>query len=521
MKLLFATGTILFVLMSMPLGSQASQAVRCQNKLYPLDLAMTIDAAPFGELLNDRDLDISPLLQTLLWGAITAKAVPTLKSPYLTFLSDEKNETDFSRPFVWQANDLPFPSTEVKLTDLPSLASICRDPGATSIAVYDVLRTTKRGRLTVLEYDRKLMNEISNSPLSISFLYMSVFLEPYAKDAESRAMMNSLLHARRTISRDTAELDALANQYLKLPASSGVCARSSLMVEELQRQLALPCEEISETDLTKVHSLSLRGNGQETLPFEASDLMGLKSLTELEITNTAYLIDWFTASSLQDLGELKKLKLSQNDFNETPKIFMEGPFKLTSLDLSSNLIFELKENAFRQVFVDQATDSETITLDLSHNGATRTPRRNAYVHKGSFNSCQAVTHLSLKDMNILAIDSEVFEPLVNLRELDLSNNSLRRIRSSFHSSSLANLRILDLSGNWFTAMTSDDLSDLTSLEELRIGHTGLEEFPSFLLNRPGLKRLVFCGADFTEEDYAKIGEQAKLTNPDLDLQFCE
>jgi hypothetical protein len=69
-------------------------------------------------------------------------------------------------------------------------------------------------------------------------------------------------------------------------------------------------------------------------------------------------------------------------------------------------------------------------------------------------------------------------------------------------------------------MTEQDLSELSSLEELRLADNNLQEFPAFLLSKPALRKLIFCGAGFTEEDYLRIGEQAKLTNPVLNLELC-
>jgi hypothetical protein len=366
-------------------------AVRCQGELYPLDLALTQGSAPFGELLKAEDLNTSPILKSLLWGVIMSKAVPSLKDRFMSFLENEKNETDFSQPLIWQGNDLPFPTLNIPLEQLPGLASDCLDSVSSArtmtATVYEVVRITKRGKLTVFEYDRHLLNELSQSPLRESFLYMSVFLEPYAKDSVSRAMMNSLLHAQRTIYRDDRELRQLVNQYLRLPSNGSICGRSGLVVEELQRQLARPCEEIKTEELALVENLVLEGNGDETLPFSEDDLVGLSSLQSLTISSTAGLIDWFNSTNLRDLGTLKTLRLNGNDFVETPKNFMEGPYKLTSLDLSANAIFELKENAFRQVFVSEAPVDQVISLDLSRNGASWSPRRNAYINAGAFSGC--------------------------------------------------------------------------------------------------------------------------------------
>ncbi|MGE0631849.1 MAG: leucine-rich repeat domain-containing protein [Pseudobdellovibrionaceae bacterium] len=512
----FLLALVVITLMYSP-PSQAVNAIRCQDQLYSLDYAMTFEHPPFGEFLQDKDLNTTPFLKGLLWSVIMTKTVSVLKDPFMQFLQNENNETDFSQPYVWQSNDLPFPSIEVPFAFLRGLPLKCKDPKKPSVTVYEVVRRTIRGKLVIFEYDRALMQELRKFPIQLSFLNMSTFIRPYTREDGARIMMTTFFHSRNSIFLDPEEIRKIANAYLVLPESD-LCMRSPLVIAELQRELGLPCEEIKSEDLQQAKKMQITGTGRDTLPFTAHDFLGLSNLESLSISKTDRLINWFTPETLRDLTNLKHLKISYNDIDETPKNFMEGPYKLLTLDLSWNHIFELKRGAFRNVFVEST--NEKVILDLSNN-ASQQPPRNGYVHAGAFDNCQAITTLSLRKMNILSLDSKVFDPLVRLESLDLAQNALRTIDTSLRSKSLRNIKFLDLSSNYFEKMREQDLALLISLETLGLAKNNLKDFPEFLLKHPTLKKLTFCGYRFTAEDYKRIGDLARATNSRVEITFCQ
>ena len=500
--------------------ASATHAVRCQDQWLSLDYALTSTPPPYGDFFLPKDLEAPPLIKALLWAAIVAKTMPTLREEQLSFMQNESNETDFSKPMVWQSNDLPFPSLEIAIKDLPGLAPQCQSQKPT-VTVYEVIRRTQRGKLVVFEYDRNLAKELSAQSLQFSFLKMSAFLQPYTRDLPSRASMNAFLHTPSVMSKSPAEVDAVTSQFLILPESAGICNRSAIVTTELQHQLGLPCEDMRPVDLEQVTEFSVVGTGRDTLPFTADDFVGLTNVTALSILKTNRFVREFERFQLRDLKKVKVLRLNHHDIDETPKTFMEGPYQLTELDLSTNGIFELKQAAFRHVFVPQAAPGQDVVLNLAHNGSLRSPRRNGYVHAGAFDNCQAVTKLSLQDMNILTLATEVFDPLVNLTTLDLSQNSLRSLAGSLASPALKKLRLLDISENNFTIIAAEDLAGLQSLETLIFAKNNLDTFPEFLLKIPSLKELTFCGRKFKTEDYKKMGSLAQTANPKLKLSLCQ
>lgn len=500
----------------------AQQVVRCQGKLYSLDYALIKDSLPFGPLISEKDLSSGEFVKTLMYGVIFLKVAPDLKEKFQEFFHDLKNENDFSRPHLWQSNDLPFPLKEFSVKDLPGISKECFGDENQKISVYTVVQATKKGKLTIYEYDRQLLSELSLSEQQLAFVSMSVFLNPFEKDFLSGVKMNALIHSQNTIFLPEVELHEMAQANLILSNHDvEICTRFPELVKELQKELGLPCEEMTPDDLLWIKNLVVHGKGTASSLMHDNDFLGLRQLESLSLLDMNRTILSVQTQNLADLKNLKHLRLSDHDINETPKNFMEGPFQLYTLDLSSNNIFELKRNAFRNVFSEHAPAGMQVTLNLSGNTANTTPRPRVYVHPGSFDHCQAVTHLLMHDFNLDALNSEVFEPLIHLEFLDLSANVFRRFEGVLRSAALGNLRTLDLSNNAFKNIKSEEFEFLLSLEELKLQNNQLTEFPAFLLHLPSLKHLSFCGKNFKSEDLKKIGDLAKTTNPNLQITFCE
>lgn len=511
--------TLIFWLLAFPAYSM--DAVRCGGHLRSLDYAMVQSQLPFGDLFSAKDLQTTPFLRFLTFGTLYSRIVPKLFESYKEFAMNEENETDFSKPILWQPNDLPFPSVQIPYSQLSMIPKDCMDPKSQMVEIYQVVRKTQRGSLNVYEYDRALKIELMRDPVQFSFFKMSVFLEEYSKSKMSEALFNVLLHSVKTIYRPIEELNALARDNLKITPRDEICTRSEAVVSALQKQLGLPCAEMETASLLTVFELQLKGKGFDSFPFQPNDFLGLKNLQKLKISDFGNQIQSINTKDLMDLSNLKELTMSQLDLDETPKVFMEGPYQLLHLNLSNNNIFELKRNAFRNVFPKSIATGQDVVLNLSGNTLFSSPRRTVYIHSGAFDNCQSVTHLKMRDFNLNRIDSDVFDPLVNLRSLDLSQNRFRRLPEALQTSSLSNLEELIIGQNSFSKIEPKELKALENLITLDLSSNLLVEFPEFILSLPNLRSLRFCGQNFSLKDYERIGALAKSSNPALKIQFCD
>ena len=97
-----------------------------------------------------------------------------------------------------------------------------------------------------------------------------------------------------------------------------------------------------------------------------------------------------------------------------------------------------------------------------------------------------LTNLDISHNGVTSLHADSFLGLPKLRELNLSNNSMKNLPSSFRQDSLANLRALDVSHNHLCRLPWY-LAELSALETIDISHNNLLQVPALLLQRPALR----------------------------------
>ncbi|KPM09205.1 leucine-rich transmembrane protein 2, partial [Sarcoptes scabiei] len=165
---------------------------------------------------------------------------------------------------------------------------------------------------------------------------------------------------------------------------------------------------------------------------------------------------------------------------------------LFNLNLSSNSISEIKENAFEGLL-------QLLRLNMSHN-------RIEQLHPDSFNTLVSLRSLDLSHNQIIQLDNtthSIFGHLLSIDELDLSNNRISLIKDqSFPYSPWIpyKLRKLDLSYNTLPILTSHFDNGLNKLEWLSLqGNIINEIHPNTLGNMTRLRYL-----DLSKNDLRRV-----------------
>ena len=207
----------------------------------------------------------------------------------------------------------------------------------------------------------------------------------------------------------------------------------------------------------------LRITGVNSLP--SGVFNGLHRLSRLEIHDMRD----FSYDLFEGLMELTHLDLSHSDFGfgtVQPYLFA-NQWGLKSLKLSDCRITSIEENSF------EGQRSLEI-LNLSSNSIR-------YLTGRPFkNMRNSVKEISLKASDISVIEATVFEALLELTTLDLSENNLYKLDENIFSD-LIKLEHLFLYRNKLTYLPSGLFNGLTALTTLNLAYNILEEDPGSLL----------------------------------------
>lgn len=463
---------IVLILVALSFNAQAKvDAVICNGKLLSIDYLLSNFEKPYGPLYGEGELRTGSFPYGLLLIAIFEKAAPELNPSLRIFLNNLRNESDLSQPMYWQGSTLALPKETLLVKDWPGLSE-CAING--KIEALTIVQPIRQGQSINFEYDQKLFATLKTSDLQLSFLYVGTFLRLLNSDLTSLYNINALIHSLRTFGRSIQELNSLFIKYGMKTAEQpqGTCNRSNYVAIGLQKSSGLPCEITGTDDLFQIEKLEIKTEEHGTIwVYEQNDLQGLTNLKELIIKNFGIEILSIPAKEFLSIPRLKKLTISNMDINQVPLNFMDAFTGLTTLDLSNNNIFEFKENVFRKIFTQGMGVEPEVVLNLSNNNSRWTPRRRVYIHPGTFNNCQAVTKLLMRNMNITKLDGSVFSPLQSLEELDLSEN---------------------------------DIND----------------FPWAIVDLPKLKTLHFCNPSFTGEKQKEINAELLRRKKNLMIKWC-
>lgn len=196
--------------------------------------------------------------------------------------------------------------------------------------------------------------------------------------------------------------------------------------------------------------LNLSGNRLEHLKHEW--FQGLHNLVSLDLSRNrlrelSNVVFW-------SLHKLEQLRMSENLIESVGLLSLKGLDSLQHLNIARNLIPQIQSGTLRAT-------RNLVTVDLSYNPFVSLS--SAFIHASNVTTL-AATHLS----KLRRITSDSFTGLDNLKRLILSNcGSLETVEEgSFQP--LKNLRWLDMRNNNFTTLPSRLFNSLTKLEQVHL-----------------------------------------------------
>jgi len=225
----------------------------------------------------------------------------------------------------------------------------------------------------------------------------------------------------------------------------------------------------------KTKQLQLNSGRIKKLP---ESICSYSNLNNLDLFNNSLreLPDW-----IYKLKSLEKLNLKKNRFTEFPTILFVL-HKLNTLNLSDNLISTIEVERFEKIYNFKE-------LDISHNSIKSLPivipkYFRLEMFNGSSNrltefpvalsEVKSLRCIKLSNNNISYLNDEIFEKLIHLTELDLSQNDLTFIPASI--GKLKNLKRLNISGNKIKSLPKE-FENLQSLENLDLSGNPMENVP--------------------------------------------
>lgn len=242
-----------------------------------------------------------------------------------------------------------------------------------------------------------------------------------------------------------------------------------------------------------VEYLSLSGNFTESLnstvfePLNSTSFERFVNLKELNLRD-AQLLEF-------DFGLLNKMTtIERLDISHKSNLSLERINQISAVENATNLIYlNVAENQLESTLeMIEHLNSSIVYLNLNGNHVGK-------VKENTFAKLQTLQYLYLINTNILLDDVKPFNPLVQLKILDISHNYLKNIDLSTPISSMEQLRILkaadcqianasefiklftasvqlselDLSGNFLEQVNDETFSIFTELKYLNLSRTHL------------------------------------------------
>ncbi|ELA41474.1 uncharacterized protein VICG_01458 [Vittaforma corneae ATCC 50505] len=237
--------------------------------------------------------------------------------------------------------------------------------------------------------------------------------------------------------------------------------------------------------LKNLKKIDLKDNHLSALPvFDDKD-----ALTTEELILTRNIFEKFP-SNINSFKKLKKLDLSKNIIQKFEKDFeFDESLVLEELNLAENLVKELPKNLENLQKVK--------SINLSSNLLTKIdPEIFRFQTIEKLNL--SLNQLEFIDESLPMIPREIFKftrmvsgnTPVNLKELDLSYNSLLALPNSI--SSFVSLEKLNIEGNQFKSIP-DQVYNLLNLHVFNASFNKIREIPSWLARLPYLYELNLAG----------------------------
>ncbi|CAH0578967.1 unnamed protein product [Chrysodeixis includens] len=223
---------------------------------------------------------------------------------------------------------------------------------------------------------------------------------------------------------------------------------SSLQILDLSRNRLAQLSVEQFHNMRRLRHLRLAGNELRALP---RDVFKNTVLEHLDLSDNQIAI--FPSSALAQVGfTLRRLELARNRLEYLDIAMFHSISFLHELSLAHNGLTVLSDNTFSGL-------ARLRFLDISYNMIKTN-------FKELFHNLPRLRQLSLAGTGLKTVPHL---PLVNLTELDLSNNYIASYRES-DVRRLGNLRVLDLARNRFTSLQPAMWTSLSRLSSLDVSH---------------------------------------------------
>ena len=275
-------------------------------------------------------------------------------------------------------------------------------------------------------------------------------------------------------------------------------------VEEFKSQSR--CYKIEDNHVV---GLRLRSEKLDSLP---DSFRNLKFLRQLDLSG----IKLKEFKNLEGLNNLHELSLINNELQEFPESLL-ALTELRMLSLGHNQLTELPESLGKLVNLERL---ELYLNSLSDSGSDSLANlKNLKVLNLSSNQGIPDIFEKLLDLEVLIISNNKLRTfptsifsLNNLKKLILNNNHLSSLPTQF--GNLVSLQFLDLSDNWLTSLP-DTVANLSNLVDLNLKNNMLSRLPDSFGSLTTLKQLYLTNCTDLQELPLSFEELRNLELLDL------
>ncbi|KAJ8969360.1 hypothetical protein NQ317_004632, partial [Molorchus minor] len=265
--------------------------------------------------------------------------------------------------------------------------------------------------------------------------------------------------------------------------------------------------------LPSLEQLHLDDNRIETL--ERRSFMNMENLKRLNLEGNK--ISTISYEAFQNLPELVDLDLSYNslksfDFSMFDQV---GTLSIFTVNVSHNTLKDLLVNVPKNV---EGTigfgeiHSNIKILDLSYNNISS-------ISKQFFGPVElSLTHLYLRNNNILNATRDVFGNMRHLQWLDISHNGMYEMAFDMFRNT-KRLQVLDASHNRMADIPNDLFRFLINLRIVDLSHNRLRYIPDSLFREAGLESLDISHNMLSKLPLNSMSVATKMTLCKLDLSW--
>ena len=321
------------------------------------------------------------------------------------------------------------------------------------------------------------------------------------KCTESSIKSNLDIHGFASLSHlEELVIDSCRLEHIPALAFDGLTRLKALKIKTKQAsEFSMASEALA--GLTSLQSLDLSSNGLRSMP--PDELCHLPSLTHLDLSNNQMgsIADLGLMGSNCRLLRLQNLDLSANEITTVHSYMLNEYWpQLQVLDLNNNFIRHVEEsleNIKCNLNVLDLSNNQINNLPIKMLQACHALKSVSLANNslsgfdsGFFDNLKRLERLDLSGNRVVSLSGRQLRDLVNLIHLDLSNNQLSILVESSHlfDSMAQTLQVLKLSNNQLKTIESEVFKPLIQLRELDMSHNQLALLDKDTLS--GLNRLT-------------------------------